>query len=108
MSANVGANKTCLASKTTWKAGSSARFRPLLLKCEECKLNRLRTLLPSRADKREYVVENLMECQFLSRFLVALGSVADGVSRGLLSDVTTLLRSQVPTLVSFFFFFFLR
>ena len=105
MSANVGANKTCLASKTTWKAGSSARFRPLLLKCEECKLNRLRTLLPSRADKPEYVVENLMECQLLSRFLVALGSVADGVSRGLLSDVTTLLRSQVPTLVSFFFFF---
>ena len=49
-----------------------------------------------------------MECQFLSRFLVALGSVADGVSRGLLSDVTTLLRSQVPTLVSFFFFFYVE
>lgn len=74
--------------------------------CEECKLNRLRTLLPSRADKREYVAENLMECQFLSRFLVALVSVADGVSRGLLRDVTTLLRSQVLTVVSVFCVFF--
>ena len=77
-----------------------------MLECEEFKLNRFRTLLPSRADKREYVAENLMECQFLSRFLVALVSVADGVSRGLLRDVTTLLRSQVLTVVSVFCVFF--
>lgn len=54
----------------TGKAETSARFRPLLLKCEECKLNRLKTLLPSRADKWVYMAENLMECQFLPRFLV--------------------------------------
>lgn len=69
-SANVGAVKTCLAlPMRTWKAGTTATFRPLLLKCDRS-VQAEPELLPSRADKQAYVAESLMECQLLSRILI--------------------------------------
>lgn len=70
LSANVGTEKTCLAlPERTWKTGTAATFRPLLLKCviDQCKLNQnfFQAELIS-----ECVAENRMECQLLSKFLI--------------------------------------
>lgn len=98
-SANGQGSETCRALRgVTWKAGTNARLGPLLPKCNQCKLNRLRSLLPSRADKPVVVAESRWRAGFSQGFWLT-PAAADKIKFQVASSDVTLLLSRLPSTV---------